>query len=454
MPDLQISNDIVEFSDVKCGECKIITVQLNNHKEVRCDWSASYLPKKEEKFTPMHLKRKKKLEAEQNKPKIYEIMPPSGILMPGEKTNIQIKFMPTEEKTYEERLTIRMAQSSQRLMVLCKGKGLEPRIELSKNSIEFDPILPHSTGDEQEVKISNPCPYPIELYNLEFDKNYLEEERILRIIRGYDEYKTILLPPRNVGEKLPIELYDYFEDQQKKLEEEDKKQKQLLNDTINEIENTEDQSAEKQDIKIESSGSQQAVGDVEKNPVFDSIARYLGIDLSTEGRAARNRRGVSMVVHGPPLSGKSQAAVALAKHYECALLTIDSIIIEAMASSTSPAAAKARQFCAEAATKLAEEEKAELAKNAHLTGQNTVNQAGGLSVEALAQHSINVGGNYAGSKKTSVAGDSHANIKFGKKLKGDASNADQSSNHVNFELKFYLFFPIEEKTRIDYFVLF
>lgn len=71
-----------------------------------------------------------------------------------------------------------MAQSSQRLMILCRGKGLEPRIELSKNSIEFEPILPHSQGDEQEIKIVNPCNFPIEIYNLEFDKNYLDEEKV------------------------------------------------------------------------------------------------------------------------------------------------------------------------------------------------------------------------------------------------------------------------------------
>jgi hydrocephalus-inducing protein len=103
MPDLQISSDMVDFGEVKCGECKIITVQLNNHKEVRCDWAAAYLPQKDEKFTPMHLKRKKKLESElNNKPKTFEIMPPSGILMPSQRVNIQIKFMPNEEvKNYQ-----------------------------------------------------------------------------------------------------------------------------------------------------------------------------------------------------------------------------------------------------------------------------------------------------------------------------------------------------------------
>jgi hydrocephalus-inducing protein len=102
MPDLQISSDVVDFGEVKCGECKIITVQLNNYKEVRCDWSASYLPKKEDKFTPMHLKRKKKAPngTEHIKPHIFEIMPPTGILLANQKVNIQLKFMPTEEVSF------------------------------------------------------------------------------------------------------------------------------------------------------------------------------------------------------------------------------------------------------------------------------------------------------------------------------------------------------------------
>ena len=142
-----------------------------------------------------------------------------------------------------------------------------------------------------------------------------------------------------------------------------------------------------------------AVGDVEKNPVFDSIAQYLGIDLSVEGRAARNRRGVAMIVHGPPVCGKSRAAVALAKFYECALLTIDSIVIDAISNSTSAAATKARQMCAETAAKYAEEQRAQealeqskmaanavAATNASLNNQANPQQPG-LSVEALAQHS-------------------------------------------------------------------
>ena len=56
VPDLHISSDVVEFGEVKCGECRIISVQLHNYQPVHCDWSAvpSQLAKKHVR-TPMFL---------------------------------------------------------------------------------------------------------------------------------------------------------------------------------------------------------------------------------------------------------------------------------------------------------------------------------------------------------------------------------------------------------------
>jgi hydrocephalus-inducing protein len=42
MPDLNASNDTLEFGIVKCGECKIATIQLKNPQEIRCEWIAAY----------------------------------------------------------------------------------------------------------------------------------------------------------------------------------------------------------------------------------------------------------------------------------------------------------------------------------------------------------------------------------------------------------------------------
>lgn len=44
---------------------------------------------------PLHLR--KKLRTEKPKPKYFEVMPPIGSLMPGQRINVQVKFMPTEE---------------------------------------------------------------------------------------------------------------------------------------------------------------------------------------------------------------------------------------------------------------------------------------------------------------------------------------------------------------------
>ena len=48
-----------------------------------------------QRHMPMHLRRKMK--QEKKKPLHFEILPPNGSLLPGQRVNIQVKFMPTEE---------------------------------------------------------------------------------------------------------------------------------------------------------------------------------------------------------------------------------------------------------------------------------------------------------------------------------------------------------------------
>jgi len=35
--------------------------------------------------------------------------------------------------------------------------------------------------------------------------------QVLRVMKGFDEFNTILLPPRQPTDKLPQELLDYYE---------------------------------------------------------------------------------------------------------------------------------------------------------------------------------------------------------------------------------------------------
>ena len=64
---------------------------------VRCEWDStpSEDTKKMDKHVPMHLRRK--LRQNKRKPRVFEVLPPTGSLMPGQRVNVQVKFMPTEE---------------------------------------------------------------------------------------------------------------------------------------------------------------------------------------------------------------------------------------------------------------------------------------------------------------------------------------------------------------------
>ena len=44
--------------------------------------------------------------------------------------------------------------------------------------LEFPPVLPFSSGSEAEVTLSNPMPYPVEIYSLNFDQQYIDEEEV------------------------------------------------------------------------------------------------------------------------------------------------------------------------------------------------------------------------------------------------------------------------------------
>ncbi|CAO2609940.1 Hydrocephalus-inducing protein, partial [Lemmus lemmus] len=397
IPSMSLSCNKVEFSTIQCGQCMVETIQLSNTLQVPCEWFV-HTPQptnKRDKHMPKYLRRK--LQAEMiPKARIFEIQPTSGVLDPGERANVQVKFMPKEEKFYSQSLLFHIGQSNQKLTLLALGQGLEPRLEFSPSVLELGPLLPYASGDEAEVIVRNPCNFPIEFYSLEFDQQYLLEEKILRQLKGYDSYNTLLLPPRNPGEKLPQEIYDYFREMKKSKEEQMKtKYTENMSQETEEEEMPSDQgtsastkrtslsrgisvtsnmeerhfmtesksypdededeeSLEKltfQTDKIQSTDSHSAeeVGEVESNPVSKAIARHLGIDISAEGRLAKNRKGIAIIIHGTPLSGKTANAISIAKYYNAACLNIDSIVLEAMSDSNNVSGIRARELCIRAA---------------------------------------------------------------------------------------------------------
>ncbi|XP_076808093.1 hydrocephalus-inducing protein homolog isoform X2 [Clavelina lepadiformis] len=511
VPELSVSSDVVDFESVQCGQCKVVTVQLHNEQHVRCEWTSINPDSNKvsvDKHIPMHLRRKIRRE-NKPKPNHFEMMPAQGFLAPGQRMNVQIKFMPTEARLYSQRMMIHIMQGTSRVSISVRGEGQEARLEFEPNLVEFGPILPHGPGDEVDVTVRNPTPLAVEFYSLNFDKQFLKEEKILRMMKGYDEHGNLLLPPRIAGEDMPPELLQFFQEFEEKADA--AKQKADTEATKTEGEDateTDDMDPENEpssndlphddvtvtmqddagqdgtaspesgknklsdsngDLKMDEDQAESVigVGDLEITPVSAAIARHLGIDLTHEGRAARNRRGIAVIVHGPPMSGKTNTAVFLAKNYGAARMTVDGIVLEAISngntqagllarqvledrrlahttssrqietkessqkatSKQSRAGLKARELCALTARGLREED-----------AETGAAVAGGLSVEAVTAHAATgpsvagtdskIGGaSVISTKKTSVIS-KQAHSTMGSKAGGAATMSEHTGSHV------------------------
>ena len=53
-------------------------------------------------------------------------------------------------------------------------------VELLPETIKLGPVLPYDSSAIQTFEFRNPMDIPIELYSLDFDKQYTEEEEILK----------------------------------------------------------------------------------------------------------------------------------------------------------------------------------------------------------------------------------------------------------------------------------
>ena len=92
--------------------------------------------------------------------------------------------------------------------------------------------------------------------------------------------------------------------------------------------------------------------DLKNSPLASSfvetLAEYMGIDLSPEAKEAEGRLGVAVVIHGPFNSGKTTQAKALAAVYGSAVLQLDAVVIEAISLASTVAGQKARELCIQA----------------------------------------------------------------------------------------------------------
>lgn len=237
-------------------------------------------------------------------------------------------------------------------------------------------------------------------------------------MKGYDNQGRLLLPPPTLGGTLPAEITSAYEKHQKptlglqKTQQADTdtinlpSEANIMGESVISVDHTQPPSQttlQLSDIPntfrdtntlhpstsalvsnvelsiIESlSGLTQATGgnsyaDIEVSPATAAIARYIGIDLSPEAAEAEKKRGVAIVIHGPPSSGRTTQAKSLGETYSAPVLVLDDIITAAISSASTPAGCKAREHCIKEVENKAANELAEVTSNLSAVSKKQIN---------------------------------------------------------------------------------
>ncbi|KAJ3115022.1 hypothetical protein HDU96_001327 [Phlyctochytrium bullatum] len=293
LPDLYVSSTDVDFGEVLCGQRKTITIQLHNKNSVPCEWTTTAQDSKEIASSKQAKQTKKRFASIV---KEFGINPPNGLLQPGERMLVFIQFSPTEEKDYDAVVPFKVNMNGQPIPVHISGRGFKPVIQFEPDSIVMGPILPCSEGTESKFCIYNPTNYPIEVYSLEFDQVYLEEEEMLRNIDGYDG-NALFLPPREPGQGLPDNIVEVAQ----------LKMKQKIYGAITPPE----------------PGTQKG----EKDAAVGELVETGGIRaLRPVAQDSGNDSTINIFLHGPPFSGRTTQARKLQKCFGFAYLKIDEVI--------------------------------------------------------------------------------------------------------------------------------
>nr|XP_054497043.1 hydrocephalus-inducing protein-like [Agelaius phoeniceus] len=205
---LTLTKNRLQFSDIPVGQCQVETIQLYNRFPESCKW---FIASNKPALKNSHLKFmtpavRQKLQVLVDEPCPFDVTPSKGTLDPGKWQDLQIQFTPEEERSYKNELEFIICGSSNRLKLHLSGKGLEPRLEFRPPALKMGGMLVDSNGVEATVVVKNPCNFPTESHSLDFDEQYLEEEKILQMSLRSEYQKSFFMPPRAMGETLPPEV--------------------------------------------------------------------------------------------------------------------------------------------------------------------------------------------------------------------------------------------------------
>jgi hypothetical protein len=138
------------------------------------------------------------------KDKAFFVLEPSrGVLLPGERSIVRVVFTPTDTRAYATKLPIKVTGNPKARAVAVRGRGSVMSLSFDPPRAQAGPLLPLAPPVAVSVRLVNPCAVPLEVYSLDFDGTYVEEEEVLRRSELYGDDGLLRYPPRLPSEPLP-----------------------------------------------------------------------------------------------------------------------------------------------------------------------------------------------------------------------------------------------------------
>ena len=187
LPEVKISEEQISFGNVLVGRCQTHTIVMHNPKEVPAEWAV-----------------KPPINGTTKDFGNFVCSPNSGTLAPNAKIQVEVTFTPNAERAYQTQLSFKPSVAGAKATALqVSGYGKELRCVCVPDTLELPPVMPHAAASATSFELKNPTNYPIEVYSVEFDEAYVEEEAMLRDDTSaptLKQHDALLLRPREPGD--------------------------------------------------------------------------------------------------------------------------------------------------------------------------------------------------------------------------------------------------------------
>ena len=281
------------------GEARIVTLQFSNPLPLPCEWVA-------------------KCEMKKSQPRnIFLCKPEKGVLLPRQTSSVEVTFVPFEGGLANGMLNIKIAHNPRTVQVPCTGTGEEVVVAVNPPKVVLPAVLPFQTVDA-EFTIQNNSFRDVEIYSTAFDTVHLVEAEILRSVNIYNSDGIGYLRPREVGGALDeLLLEQYFNT----LDASDLELGKLIANF---------------DIEQGTPSDKNAVAPTEANTTQAAAIAQPGQNAVRAANKTPEMPAACpvIVVHGPPLSGKTTVANILASQYNSTILNFDELLERVAGSDT------------------------------------------------------------------------------------------------------------------------